>query len=163
MIYFCGHLGFYGVVGCSEWIMGISCYWLVFLFLTGLRLSHEAFHRNLGLPAVICDLLLLFLSPLMFTCLHATRYTHLQHHRFCLREGDIEGLAAKYSPFEVLYKGFQYPFLSHRFAWNSNDEFTKYWMRLELIWIILFYSIGFYFSHLFLEFTFCDDCCGRVC
>ncbi len=116
-----------------------------FFFLTGLRLSHEAFHRNLGLPAVICDLLLLFLSPLMFTCLHATRYTHLQHHRFCLIEGDIEGLAAKYSPFEVLYKGFQYPFLSHRFAWNSNDEFTKYWMRLELIWIILFYSIGFYF------------------
>lgn len=116
-----------------------------FFFLTGLRLSHEAFHRNLSLPVFLCDCILLFLSPLMLSCLHATRYTHLQHHRHCLGEGDIEGRTAKFSAIETIYKGFQYPILSHRFAWNSNHLHTLFWMKLEIISIICFYGIGFYF------------------
>ncbi len=133
------------------WWSVLSGIWILaaigwfFFFLTGLRLSHEAFHRNLSLPTFVCDCILLFLSPLMLSCLHATRYIHLQHHRHCLGSEDIEGRAAKFSAFETLYRGFQYPILSHRFAWNSNHSSTVYWMKWELIWIICFYSIGIYF------------------
>jgi fatty acid desaturase len=124
-----------------------------FFFLTGLRLSHEAFHRNLGLPTWSSDLILFLLSPLMLSCLHATRYTHLQHHRFCLGEQDVEGISASFNIFEAIYKGFQYPLLSHKFAWKSNHSFTKSWMIWEIIFIILFYVLGFwilpnlFFSH----------------
>lgn len=133
------------------WLSVLNGLWLLaaigwfFFFLTGLRLSHEAFHRNLGLPVVVCDLILLFLSPLMLSCLHATRYTHLQHHRHCLKKGDIEGLAAHSKFLEAIFKGFQYPMLSHKFAWNSNHFHTISWMSLEIIWITCFYSLGIYF------------------
>ncbi len=125
------------------WILAATGWF--FFFLTGLRLSHEAFHRNLNLPVFVCDCILLFLSPLMLSCLHATRYTHLQHHRHCLGDGDIEGRAAKFTALETLYKGFQYPILSHRFALNSNHSHTLLWMKWEIIWIICFYGFGIYF------------------
>ena len=135
-------LAWFSVVN-GLWILAVIGWF--FFFLTGLRLSHEAFHRNLGLPVVVCDLILVFLSPLMFACLNSTRYTHLQHHRHCLKKGDIEGLVAKYKLGEAIYKGFQYPILSHRFAWNSNHSHTIFWMSSEIIWITCFYSVGIYF------------------
>src|SRR5882724_4871130 len=46
-----------------------------YFFLTGLRLVHDTFHGNLGLPAWSNDVVLLVLSALMLGSMHAVRLT----------------------------------------------------------------------------------------
>ncbi len=61
-----------------------------FFFLTGLRLSHNAQHRSLGIGRVAHDLVLLALSLGMAASMHAVQATHLHHHRHTLEADDIE-------------------------------------------------------------------------
>ena len=75
-------------------------YWLMlfaagYFFLTCLRVSHNAFHYCVGLSRTATDILMLILSVFMMTSMRATQYTHMQHHRHCLEEHDVEGYIAK--------------------------------------------------------------------
>lgn len=124
------------------WPLAIFCWF--FFFLTGLRQAHEAFHKTMGLPRRVNDLLLFILSPLMLSCLHATRWIHLQHHRFCLREGDVEGRAAQQSWLQAILLGPRYPVQSHMEAWRSGHPGTRRWITGEALGIVLFYLAGCY-------------------
>src|SRR5689334_21216272 len=77
------------------WWAGLVCSFYVFL--TGLRQSHNAQHYALGLPRIIQDAVLFVLSLLMFASMHAVQVTHLHHHRHCLDAEDSEGATAKLS------------------------------------------------------------------
>ena len=75
------------------WWAGLACSF--YLFLTGLRQSHNAQHYALGLSRPIQDGVLSILSLVMLASMHAVQVTHLHHHRHCLEDEDGEGATAR--------------------------------------------------------------------
>lgn len=119
-------------------------YWTVitvvasfYFFLTGLRVTHNAFHYCLGLSRWATDIVMFVLSWLMLGSLHAVQYTHLQHHRHCLGDDDIEGSVAKQGFWETLIKGPLFPFRIHREAFKKANKKTQRWIVAELLMNIL--------------------------
>ena len=96
----------------------------------------------------------------MLSCLHATRYTHLQHHRHCLGEGDIEGAGLQgFSAMKQSIKDFSILFFSHRFAWNSNHLHTFVLDEVRDNQHYLFYGIDFISFQNYLFHFFCYATC----
>lgn len=102
-----------------------------FLFLTLLRVAHNAYHNALGLPRWAIDLVLVALSPLMMLPLHAVKVTHLEHHRHCLGEADIEGEAGRKSFWGVLAYGPRFPVDVMRAAWRVGGAHIRRRMAVE--------------------------------
>jgi fatty acid desaturase len=103
-----------------------------YFFLTGLRLVHDTFHGNLGLPRRANDAVLATLSLLMLGSMHAVRLTHLQHHRDCLGDDDVEGATARWSAATALLWGVLFPFRLHAAAlWRANRP-QRRWILAEL-------------------------------
>lgn len=127
----------------NYWALAITGWF--FFFLTGLRQAHEAFHRTMGIHPPLNNFILLILSPLMLTCLHATRYIHLRHHKYCLQQNDIEGEAARKSAIRAIIEGPLYPIKTHIAAWRSAGKHTRFWMSCEGAAIVIFYSFGIIF------------------
>ena len=103
-----------------------------YFFLTGLRVTHNAFHYCLGLPKFATDCVMFILSVLMLGSLHAVQYTHLIHHRHCLSEEDIEGSVAKQGFWETLIKGPLFPIHIHIAALRGSTYTQNRWIKLEL-------------------------------
>ena len=74
-------------------------------FLTGLRQAHGAQHYTLGVPRLAQDLLLVTLSVLMLSSLHALQATHMHHHRHALEQSDLESATARLSWWEAILSG----------------------------------------------------------
>ena len=66
-----------------------------FFFLTGLRQVHNGFHNSLGTTKFLTWLSFYINSVLMIVSIHAVKFNHLRHHRYCLEEEDYEGKSAK--------------------------------------------------------------------
>lgn len=109
--------------------------WLAafYFFLTGLRVTHNAFHYAIGLPRRVTDGVMFCLSLLMLGSLHAVQVTHLRHHRFCLGEQDVEGSVARQGLWETLLKGPLFPLRLHLDAWRFASRRQKRWIRAELL------------------------------
>ena len=103
-----------------------------YFFLAGLRLVHDAFHANIGLPRPANHAVLLILSGLMLGSMHAVRLTHLEHHRDCLGPHDVEGATARRSALGALAQGFAFPAVLHRAAWRLANPGDRRWIVLEL-------------------------------
>lgn len=110
----------------------LACLGAFYFFLTSLRLSHNAFHYSLGLPRWLTDIVMLVQSVLMLGALHAVQYTHLQHHRHCLSDEDIEGRVARQGFWEVLCKGPLFPFAIHACALRRARGRKRAWIYGEL-------------------------------
>ncbi|PWQ97463.1 fatty acid desaturase [Leucothrix arctica] len=108
-----------------------------YFFLTGLRVTHNAFHYCLGLSKLVTDCVMFVLSVLMLGSLHAVQYTHLLHHRHCLTALDVEGAVAKQGFWETLYKGPLFPIHTHKAALVGSKGTQKRWIKLELLANIL--------------------------
>jgi fatty acid desaturase len=123
--------------GYSLWVLALAGSF--YFFLTGLRLVHDVFHGNLGLRAWGNDLVLLALSVLMLGSMHAVRLTHLQHHRDCLGEGDVEGAAARRGAAGALLLGVIFPIQLHLGALRMASRKQVRWIVAELtlsaVWI----------------------------
>jgi fatty acid desaturase len=117
-----------------------------YFYLTGLRLVHDTFHRNLGLPAWANDAVLTLLSVLMLGSMHAVRITHLQHHRDTLGASDIEGSAARRSGAGALLWGVLFPIQLHLGAMALASPRQRRWIRFELTlnlgWVALLLASG---------------------
>ncbi|MBS1663204.1 MAG: fatty acid desaturase [Bacteroidetes bacterium] len=74
-------------------------------FLTGLRQVHNGFHYTLGIGKRYTGFTLYMNSLLMITSMHAVKFNHLRHHKYCLKEGDVEGNCAKMKPVRALLYG----------------------------------------------------------
>ena len=134
---------FHELTICLPWLVG-SCFaynrgWIVvgglcsfFFFLTGLRLSHNAQHRALGIGRLGHDLVLLVLSVLMLSSMHAVRVTHLNHHRHCLDEKDFEARHVHHPWWRVLLFGWLFPFQLHAAAWRQGKSVDRKWICFEL-------------------------------
>jgi fatty acid desaturase len=114
----------------SLWLLALAGSF--YFFLTGLRLVHDTFHGNLGLRTWGNRAVLLILSVLMLGSMHAVRLTHLQHHRDCLGEGDVEGAAARRTALGALLSGALFPVQLHLAAFRLASPRQGRWIAVEL-------------------------------
>jgi fatty acid desaturase len=102
-----------------------------FFFLTGLRQVHNAYHYALGLGRQSTHLTMLALSVGMMSAMHAIQATHLNHHRHCLDDGDVEGRAATQSWWRALIGGPLFAIHLHRSGWALTNADTRRWIVAE--------------------------------
>ncbi len=120
------------------WLCASQGWWLGALamsfvwFLVGLRLVHDAFHHNLGLGRRGHDAVLVILSALMCSSMHAIQFNHLRHHKHCMDDDDAEAWSARLPAYKALLYGPYFPWLLHRTAWTRGRARTRRWMLLEL-------------------------------
>ncbi len=127
--------------GCRWWWAGLACSF--YLFLTGLRLSHNAQHYSLGLPRKVQDLVLFALSAIMLASMHAVQVTHLHHHRHCLEESDGEGATARLKWWQALLSGPLFYIRLHAAAWRLATRDKRMWIMAELLAIGLMVGLTF--------------------
>jgi fatty acid desaturase len=104
-----------------------------FFFLTGLRQVHNAYHYALGLDRRSTDLTMFALSLTMMSAMHAIQATHLNHHRHCLDDEDVEGRAATQSWWRAVISGPAFAVHLHRNGWMLANTRTRRWIVVEMI------------------------------
>ncbi len=117
-----------------------------FFFLTGLRQVHNGFHNSLGTNKFLTWLSLYINSVLMLVSIHAVKFNHIRHHKYCLSEQDYEGKSAKMTWYGAILYGPIHVFLIHKITWQLGNKKYRKNMLLELISIALLVSIVFYFK-----------------
>jgi fatty acid desaturase len=123
------------------WWAGLACSFYVFL--TGLRQSHNAQHYALGLPRLVQDGVLFVLSVLMLASMHAVQVTHLHHHRHCLEDEDDEGGTARLTWWRALLCGPLFFVRLHRCAWRRAERCKRVWLAAEVFAIIFVLAFAF--------------------
>jgi fatty acid desaturase len=114
-------------------LLPLALFGSFYFYLTGLRLVHDAFHRNLGLPPWVNDGVQVALSVLMLGSMHAVRVTHLEHHRDCLGPEDTEGATARRGAAEALLSGLLFPLRLHAAALRLAAHRQLRWIVAELV------------------------------
>jgi fatty acid desaturase len=104
-----------------------------FFFLTGLRQVHNAYHYALGLSRWSTDLTMLALSVGMMSAMHAIQATHLNHHRHCLDEDDVEGHAAQRVWWRVLLSGPAFAVRLQTSGWTLANPRARRWIAAEAV------------------------------
>lgn len=117
-----GHAGIYLVTVLATW----------FVFMTGLRITHNAFHRSLGLSARANDWVMFTVSVLLGGAMHAIEHTHLHHHRHCLADDDIEGRISRLRFWPALLSSPMYPVHIHATAMRKGSARQRRWIIREL-------------------------------
>lgn len=118
--------------------------WLIFatlvMFMMGLRITHNAFHRNLGISRSAGDLVMFALSVLLGGAMHAIEYTHLRHHQDCLGEDDVEGHIAHLGFLSAVVHSPIYPLQIHWVAMRKGSLRQKRWIAVELAAVVLLHT-----------------------
>jgi len=104
-----------------------------FFFLTGLRQVHNAYHYALGLGRQATDVTMVALSVAMMSAMHAIQATHLNHHRHCLDEGDVEGHAAQHTWWRAMLSGPAFAVRLHTGGWRLAHPRTRRWIAVEAV------------------------------
>lgn len=118
-------------------------------FLTGLRQVHNGFHHTLGTPRLLTELTLLSNSVLMLAAMHAVRYNHLRHHKYCLQAGDVEGNWARMPAWKAILYGPVFIIRQHTVALRSKDRVI---IGSELAAIAIFIAAAFLLHIPFLQY-----------
>ncbi|MFI5203282.1 MAG: fatty acid desaturase family protein [Flavobacteriales bacterium] len=115
-------------------------------FLTALRQVHNGFHNALGTNRFLTWLTLYLNSITMMVSIHAVKFNHLRHHKYCLTEKDYEGKPAGMTWYGAILYG---PIHIFKIHWSTllhaNKNYKKN-MAFELASIALFVFIAFYFQ-----------------
>jgi fatty acid desaturase len=121
-----------------------------FYFLTALRQVHNGFHNSLGTNKFLTWLTLYLNSISMMTSIHAVKFNHIRHHKYCLTEDDYEGKSAAMTWYGAILYGPIHIFLIHKITIQvGNRDYVRN-VILELISIVFCTSIIFYFHINFL-------------
>ncbi|HET6995842.1 MAG TPA: fatty acid desaturase [Chitinophagaceae bacterium] len=121
------------------YLFAIPCSFM--FFLTALRQVHNGFHSSLGIGKKATWLTLYVNSILMITSVHAVKFSHLRHHKYCLGEQDHEGKCARLPWYKALVYGPVHIFSIHKVALLLGSKKYKWDTILELVSIALFISI----------------------
>jgi len=121
-----------------------------FFFLTALRQVHNGFHNSLGTNKFLTWLSLFLNSILMVVSIHAVKFNHIRHHKYCLTEEDYEGKSAGMSWYGAILYGPVHIFLIHKVTLQLGNKKYRKNVILELAAIALFVSLAFYFNIHFL-------------
>lgn len=125
-------------------------YWLAlpfsaFYFLTALRQVHNGFHNSLGTNKFLTWLTLYLNSISMMTAIHAVKFNHIRHHKYCLSDEDYEGKSANMTWYGAILYGPVHMFLIHKVTLQlGNKDYVKNTL-LEIFSIIIYASIIVYF------------------
>ncbi len=111
------------------------------MFMTGLRVTHNAFHRTLGLSSRAGDVVMFVLSVLLGGAMHAIEHTHLHHHRDCLAPPDVEGRIAAHGFWRALLHSPAYPLLIHVAAIRNGTRRQRRWIASELAAVVVLQSV----------------------
>ena len=113
------------------------------LFLTGLRVVHDAYHLSLGLSRKATDVVIYFLSMMMTGSLHAVKLTHLHHHQHCMDDEDVEAASALMPWWKAIIYGPIFPIKNHAFAIRTAKASVKPWIYAELATTIVMFALAF--------------------
>jgi fatty acid desaturase len=117
-----------------------------FFFLTSLRQVHNGFHNALGTNKFLTWFSLFSNSILMMVSIHAVKFNHLRHHKYCLSEKDQEGKAAHMSWFGAILYGPVHMFLIHKLTLQEGNKNYRRNVSLELLTAFGFACMAFYFQ-----------------
>ena len=117
-----------------------------FFFLTGLRQSHNGFHNALGTSKFLTWLQMYINSILMMASIHAVKFNHLRHHKYCLGEDDYEGKSAGMSWYGAILYGPVHMVLIHQVTLKHGNKRYRQNVIMELISVIVFASIIMLFN-----------------
>lgn len=101
-------------------------------FLAALRQVHNGYHNAIGISRRATNWFLLLMSGVMLGSLHAIKFNHLQHHRHCLDEHDVEGSSATMSAVGALCYGPLFTVRLHCNALKNAPEHYQLWVRSEI-------------------------------
>ncbi|HWB27057.1 MAG TPA: fatty acid desaturase [Chitinophagaceae bacterium] len=118
------------------YIASLPCSFI--FFLTGLRQVHNGFHYTLGTSKPLTELTIIINSILMMTAMHAVKYNHILHHKYCLQEGDVEGRCAKMTALQALLYGPVYIYRQHSHALHCGSKTTRTYIIAELLLAVAF-------------------------
>ncbi len=121
-----------------------------FFFLTALRQVHNGFHNSLGTNKFLTWLSLFLNSILMVVSIHAVKFNHIRHHKYCLTEEDYEGKSAGMTWYGAILYGPVHIFLIHKVTLQLGNKNYRKNVILELAAISLFVFLAFYFNIHFL-------------
>jgi fatty acid desaturase len=121
-----------------------------FFFLTGLRQVHNGFHNSLGTNKFLTWFTLYSNSILMMVSIHAVKFNHIRHHKYCLSEEDYEGKSAGMSWYGAILYGPVHMFLIHKVTLQLGNAKYRKNVLLELFSIAVFAFLVFYFQLHFL-------------
>ncbi len=121
-----------------------------FFFLTGLRQVHNGFHNSLGTGRFLTWLSLYLNSIGMLASIHAVKFNHLRHHKYCLSDDDYEGKSARMTWYGAILYGPVHMFLIHKVTFQLGSKTYRRNMLLELLSIAVFVALAVYFQVNFL-------------
>lgn len=121
-----------------------------FFFLTALRQVHNGFHNSLGTNRFLTWFTLYSNSILMMVSIHAVKFNHLRHHKYCLSEEDYEGKSARMTWYGSILYGPVHTFLIHKVTLQKGNAMYRRNVLLELLSIAAFAGVVLYFDIHFL-------------
>ena len=123
-----------------------------FFFLTALRQVHNGFHNSLGTNRFLTWFSLFSNSVLMMVSVHAVKFNHIRHHKYCLTDKDYEGKAAGMSWYGAIFYGPVHIFLIHKVTFEAGNRNYRRNVLLELCCIALFTFLVCWFHVYFLMY-----------
>jgi fatty acid desaturase len=127
--------------GC--WPLAMACSFM--LFLTALRVAHNAYHYALGLPHWVTEWVMFAMSLLMQCSGHAIKVNHLRHHRHCMSAEDVEAMSAHMSGWRAVLIGPWFQLRVHAKALAVGTARERRWIVAELLanalWIYLVFGV----------------------
>ncbi len=122
------------------WIAG-SLVCSFYLFLTGLRQTHNAHHYALGLSKRGTEWAMYALSLVMMSSMHAIQVTHLHHHKHCLDDEDVEATTAKLSWLKAILIGPRFITGLHYHALRLAKRKQRSWILFELASLVVYTAL----------------------
>ncbi|RFS22582.1 fatty acid desaturase [Chitinophaga silvatica] len=125
-----------------------------FYFLTALRQVHNGFHNSLGTNKFLTWLTLYLNSISMMASIHAVKFNHIRHHKYCLSEEDYEGKSASMSWYGAILYGPVHMFLIHKITLkHANKNYVRnVWLEMISIavvtTVIIWLKIPFLIYHI---------------
>lgn len=119
-------------------------------FLTALRQVHNGFHNSLGTNKFLTWLSLYINSLFMMASIHAIKFNHIRHHKYCLQEEDYEGKSAGMTWYGAILYGPVHMFLIHKVTLQLGNKNYRRNVLIELVSIALVAFLVFYFQIHFL-------------
>jgi fatty acid desaturase len=121
-----------------------------FFFLTGLRQVHNGFHNSLGTNKFLTWFTLYTNSILMIVSIHAVKFNHIRHHKYCLTDDYYEGKSAGMTWYGAILYGPIHMFLIHKMTLQLGNKNYIRNVILELTSIAVVIFLVFYFNIHFL-------------
>lgn len=130
------------------YLLALPC--SAFFFLTALRQVHNGFHHTLGTHKWLTWFTLFSNSVLMMASIHAVKFNHIRHHKYCLGEDDYEGKSAGMSWYKAILYGPLHLFLIHKVTLRQGNKNYRNNVVLELLSIAAFAALILYLQLPFL-------------